>query len=216
VMSRRLGEKSRLWCYRFIALRDGDRCRSCGAFPVTRNNGNVSLVLEIDHIDGDPWNWQPDNLRLLCKKCNLAERNRASCAPRVDSAYMRKRDEGHESTRIVREVVDCDDPSAPVTVRLNARYETLARTYALQLIAEKGYRLKVEVVAGMAEVTGCSIITAARYLAKLLGPAGPLQERKDMLGGFMLEFKPEYRQAALMPEENHQAASQEVPRVRAV
>lgn len=204
-MPRRLGENSRRWVYRYLVERDGERCQLCHAPPATRNNGNVSLVLEIDHIDGDPWNWDPDNLRLLCKNDNLAERNRASCAPRGDSAYMRKRVEGHESTRVIRQVVDCDDPAAPVTVRLNARYETLARTYALQLIAEKGYYLKVGVIAGMAEVTGCSILTAARYLAKLLGPAGPLQERKDMLGGLMLEYKPEYRQPSLMPQESRQA-----------
>jgi hypothetical protein len=52
---------------------DGDRCRLCG---------REKIMLEIDHINGDPNDWRMPNLRLLCKNCNLAERNKRSTQER--------------------------------------------------------------------------------------------------------------------------------------
>jgi hypothetical protein len=204
---RRLGEKSRLWCYRFLALRDGERCRLCGAFPVTRNDGNVPLRLEIDHIDGDPWNWQVINLRLLCKKCNLAERNRASCAPSGDSAryvcvQKELSEEGSPSTRVIKEAVDYGRGTPEM--QANFLFEVDFRAWLLAIIKERGFVLKADAIAAGAETVGCSPATSARYVAKLISSVGPLQERKDMLGGLMLEFKQESRQAALFSQESHQ------------
>jgi len=35
-------------------------------------------TLDIDHIDGNPENNDPDNLRLLCRRCNVATSNRSN------------------------------------------------------------------------------------------------------------------------------------------
>jgi hypothetical protein len=208
-MARRLSEKTRLFCYRMLVYRDGERCQLCGAVPVTRNNGFEPLILEIDHIDGDPHNWQEDDLRLLCKSCNLAARNRASCAPRRDSACKeREREEGRARTRVVRAAVDYSSPEAPVTMQANFLFEVDVRAWILKKVTEGGFYSKPDAIAAAAEVHGCSPQAVRNYLSKLTSSAGPLQERKDMLGGWMLEFKPEYRQAALTPQESHQAAFQ--------
>ena len=47
--------------------RDGDRCSECGLDPEW--NG-LSLVLQVDHIDGDNRNNEHSNWRLLCPNCH--------------------------------------------------------------------------------------------------------------------------------------------------
>lgn len=204
---RRLGEKSRLWCYRYLVIRDGESCLLCGALPATRNNGfNVAEILEIDHVDGDPWNWLPENLRLLCKKCNLAERNSASCAPRGDSAHKdREKEEGRLQTRVVRTAVDYSHPEAPVTMQANFLFEVDFRNWLLKLVRNEGFHSREDAVFAGAEKVGCSPQATRSYLRKLTSSLGPLQERKDMLGGWMLEFKSESRQAAFSLKESPQA-----------
>ena len=38
----------------------------------------TQLTLDIDHIDGNPKNENPDNLRLLCRRCNVATSNKSN------------------------------------------------------------------------------------------------------------------------------------------
>ena len=46
---------------RRILTRDGYRCVECGAYQ----------PLEVDHIDGDPTNDDPENLQTLCTPCHV-------------------------------------------------------------------------------------------------------------------------------------------------
>lgn len=55
------------WIAEFLADRFSDACQLCRVREV---------LLEIDHIDNNPNNWDPKNLRLLCHPCNISERNR--------------------------------------------------------------------------------------------------------------------------------------------
>lgn len=55
-----------------IRERAGDRCEFCGAanhqpHPVTGSR----VVLTVAHLDHNPANCAPDNLRALCQKCHL-------------------------------------------------------------------------------------------------------------------------------------------------
>lgn len=51
---------------RYIAERDGYKCKECDCFEW--NGKRLSLIL--DHIDGNPYNWSVLNLRLLCPNCD--------------------------------------------------------------------------------------------------------------------------------------------------
>lgn len=51
---------------RYLVDHHGDKCSVCG---ITDWNGE-SLVLEIDHTDGDAYNNRPENLRLICPNCH--------------------------------------------------------------------------------------------------------------------------------------------------
>jgi hypothetical protein len=44
----------------------GYNCEECG---ISEHNGK-EIVLQVDHINGDPYNDKPDNLRLLCPNCH--------------------------------------------------------------------------------------------------------------------------------------------------
>ena len=51
---------------RYITERDGYSCKECG---ISEWLGK-SLTLDLDHIDGNPKNNSPDNLRLVCPNCH--------------------------------------------------------------------------------------------------------------------------------------------------
>lgn len=44
-----------------------DICEECGQVPIHMNR---PLVLQLDHIDGDHFNWKLENLRILCPNCH--------------------------------------------------------------------------------------------------------------------------------------------------
>lgn len=191
---RRLQSNTRLWCYRFLVLRDGERCARCYEDFSAANNGSAAKnPLEIDHIDGDPFNWKPDNLRLLCKKCNVTLENSARPGRRPDLASSatceREREEGKASTRVTREALDFRSPDAPTTMQANFLYELDFRRWLLQAIQEKGFIPKQDAINSGAEVVGCSPLTTARYIAKLTSSVGVLNEVRDMLGETVLVLK---------------------------
>ncbi len=55
-----------------IRQRAGNKCEFCGAenhqkHPITRSQ----VVLTVAHLDHNPANCQPENLRALCQRCHL-------------------------------------------------------------------------------------------------------------------------------------------------
>lgn len=51
----------------YLLLRQNNSCAECGTSPI--HNGKP-LVFVLDHIDGDPTNHTPGNLRLICPNCD--------------------------------------------------------------------------------------------------------------------------------------------------
>ena len=182
----------RLWVYRYLVERDGEQCARCYAdFSAAKNGSAAKNSLEIDHIDGNDWNNEPENLRLLCKNCNITLRNKSRS---VDSATCeRERKEGKASTRVTRQAVNYADPEAPATMQANFLYEMDFRKWLLGVIQEKGFTPKADAINAGAEVVGCSPLTASRYIAKLTSSVGCLQEVRDTLGDAMLTWKEAYQ-----------------------
>jgi len=50
----------------YLTEKQGYKCSCCG---ITEWNNN-SISLEVDHIDGNPYNDSPDNLRFICPNCH--------------------------------------------------------------------------------------------------------------------------------------------------
>ena len=50
----------------YLIEKQGYKCSCCG---ITEWNNN-SISLEVDHIDGNPYNDSPDNLRFICPNCH--------------------------------------------------------------------------------------------------------------------------------------------------
>jgi hypothetical protein len=216
---RRLQNNTRAWAYRYLVLRDGEKCAICGIVPTAKNksstakntfeknstlqNGaalntatrrsstlrNQKNTLDIDHINGNPRDNSPDNLRLLCHKCNVTISNKAR--PRSSGSCderERERLEGLPATRIARE--DANYRAGSPEMQANLLYEVEFRRWIMvQVTGQGSYDYNTAVNEG-AEVIGCSPLTTARYLAKLLSPSGPLTEMKDALGHRVLILKP--------------------------
>lgn len=196
---RRWGVNTRLWAYRFLVLRDGEKCARCGKTPTTQNE-----VLDIDHIDGLLFNGDPDNLQLLCRSCNVAKQNGARLAlaspslgaasPSPSAQFVRERKEGRSETRVAREAVDYSQGG--VEMKANYLYEVHFRNWLMEKVAQRGSIEKGDAIAAGAEVVGASPATTAKYLAKLISSAGPLKEVKGMLGEKSLILK-EHLQAEI-------------------
>lgn len=184
-MPRRYGVNTRLWVYRYLVLRDGEQCARCFETPTTQNK------LDIDHIDGDHWNHDPDNLRLLCRSCNVALENSARPGRSPDLAPSaqkeRERAEGKAATRVVREAVDYRQGEA--SMQANFLFEVDFRKWLLEKVQDKGGFPKQDAINAGAEVVGCSPSTTTKYLSKLTSSEGPLQEVRDMLGETHLVLK---------------------------
>jgi len=213
VTPRRWSQKTRAWAYKYLALRDGEQCAICHATPTvpltttptptksttrnhprltkatTRNNANTTL--DIDHIDGNPKNDNHDNLRLLCRRCNIITppQPRSAAARRSDLCVCeRERNEGKPATRIAREDVDYREASREM--QANLIYEVTFRRWLLETITTQGFYYRTAAINEGAELTGCSPQTTTRYIAKLTSRLGPITETKDALGHTVLMLKP--------------------------
>jgi len=184
-MPRRWGINTRLWAYRYLVIRDGERCARCYEIPTTQND-----TLDIDHIDGDDWNNDPDNLQLLCRSCNVIKENKrraGGTSPSDQYVCEREGKEGKASTRVSRDIVNYKEGSQEM--QANFLFELDFRKWLLGKIRDLGGYPKLDAINSGAEVVGCSPSTTVRYLGKLISREGPLQEDKDMLGDIVLTLK---------------------------
>lgn len=200
-MPRRWGTVTRLWAYRYLTLRDGEGCARCGELPTAQN------TLDIDHLDGDPRNNDPENLRLLCRSCNVAVENSARTGESAKCVRVSR--EGQPMTRIAKE--DAGYRQGSPEMQANQLYEVAFREWLLEQVRDGGYS-KNEAVNEGAELFGCSPATTTRYLGKLTSKAGPLHETRDYLGHILLVLKPQYQPVLVnLDEPGHAEQSSRSP-----
>lgn len=191
-MPRRFSSETRAWIYRYLVLRDGEKCAACGTTPEELDhNPTTRNRLEIDHVDNNPHNNVESNLRLLCPSCNTSKENtrrrgRAKL-PSVSCVCA------CAETRVMKEAIPYAEASAEM--RANAQYETSFRTWLLDYVKQHGHIGKVDAINAGAELCGCNPSTSGRYLAKLTSLVGPLREFKDRTGAIVISYKPEYMEA---------------------
>ena len=203
---RRWSKKTRAWAYSYLVLRDGEQCAICHATPTAQNKSSTaqnkkdlrttSLVsstahntLDIDHIDGNPNNDNPDNLRLLCRRCNVATSDRLHPRKHYSSDLReRERKEGRPATRIARKDANYREGSSEM--QANLLYEVKFRRWLMRKVTTEGGYDRTTAIAEGAELVGCSPLTTARYITKLTSPSGPLMEMEDALYHRILILKP--------------------------
>jgi hypothetical protein len=191
-MPRRFSTETRAWIYRYLCLRDGEKCAECGITPaeikLLNNKPMTRNGLEIDHIDNNHNNNGESNFQLLCPTCNTIKENThrrgRPKAPKCPCVCVRA------ETDIMKDALPYAEASPEM--RANAQYETSFRTWLLEYIRNNGYVGKVDAVNAGAEICGCNPSTSGRYLAKLTSLAGPLRESKDRTGAIVISYKAEY------------------------
>jgi hypothetical protein len=143
--------------------------------------------LDIDHIDGNPKNNHPDNLRLLCRPCNVTLANQQrSPSDLCVCVCERERKEGRPQTRILKQ--DCNYRQGSPEMQANTLCEVPFRRWLMKQVTTKGGYDRTAAINEGAEIVGCSPATTARYIAKLTSP-GPLAETTDALGHRILVLK---------------------------
>lgn len=189
-MPRRWGINTRQWAYRYLVLRDGERCARCFNIPTAQNK------LDIDHRDGDSHNNDPDNLRLLCRPCNVILENKGRVLQVSPSDQNeRERNQGKPATAIVKEAISY--PEGSPEMQANYLYELDFRNWLLSKIRDQGGFSREDAINAGAEIVGCSPSTTGKYLAKLVSSEGPLIESRDMLGSKILQLKDHLRESPL-------------------
>jgi len=195
-MPRRFGTETRAWIYRYLCLRDGEKCAACGITPEELkkldHNPTTRNTLDIDHIDNNRQNNAESNFQLLCRTCNVAKENKSrrgrAKLPSVSCVCE------CADTRVMKEAIPYAEASPEM--RANAQYEISFRTWVLNYIREHGHIGKVDAINAGAELCGCNPSTSGRYLAKLTSLVGPLRESKDRTGAMVITYKAEYEATA--------------------
>jgi hypothetical protein len=145
----------------------------CAQHPVGKKK------LEVDHIDGNRSNNHPDNIRLLCHNCNVAEwrRQRRNVLERCGNGLGEGEKSGGDATTMVREEVDYQQGSPEM--QANEWYEPHFRNWLIAYLRVYGWIPKREAIAAGAEEVGCSIQAARRYLEKMTSFKGACKEHKN-------------------------------------
>ena len=176
------------WAYRFLGLRDGEHCIICRVRPRPKTK------LEINHIDGDITNSDPDNLCLLCKKHNCEMRGKKPAEhKRIIHSYSLQNEREREigsaipATQFTKEIIDYQ--SGSTEMQANSLFETKFREWIISKVVALGEFLKDDAVDSGAEEVGCSPLTTKRYLQKLTSSSGVFYETKNAFSQVVLRLK---------------------------
>ena len=158
--------RNRFYEFEYLALRDGKKCKSCGA---------TEKELVIDHIDGNRQNENPSNKRLLCRSCNRKN-------------LIELRSPTSESERENVQVESAAD-GMPATLKIAMDKEPLYVDWLYDNIDRpKGLTFSDAIYEG-ADRIGISPVTARRYLLKKLATTFKLGP--GARGHKLIQWKPD-------------------------
>ncbi len=182
-MKRFQNKAARYYAYLYLVKRDNpaDECGKCAKCNVTDNDRE----LVIDHIDGNPYNWREDNLRLLCRSCNVPWKKTTEPPAIIKSECVNAKDAG--------EVERVGLSQSSVEIQINLDKEPKFRSAVQFYVFTKRQAGYTDVVYRFAEEIGISPVTADRYLKKMTSDAGPLKIVRTGKGSSKgLQIRPEY------------------------
>ena len=158
-MSKMNGPTRKKW-YVFLVKRDRECCKHCDKCPP-----EVNLV--VDHRDNNNDNNSPENLQLLCRRCNYLKNPRRP----LDSEREYVREEETE-------------------LQKSNRTEPLFRKFVFREINELREVPRSELINSGAEDIEISPLTTGRYLDKMCSSRG-LLERVKRVNTTMIRYKDE-------------------------
>jgi 5-methylcytosine-specific restriction endonuclease McrA len=173
--------------FALLVSRDGAYCALCGALN----------DLQIEHLDSNIHNHAPENLRLLCRNCNLEIRNVSEAKKRalIDSAInLREREkklsspDDIEQSRLnaLKIAGKPTDKAEYSTIEANATYERRFRKYVYDTVKAVKSIYKKELILSGAEYCDCSQQSTARYLEKMTSSKGDFVEYKTPAGAVIM------------------------------
>ncbi len=201
-MPGRLTPKTREIVYQFIADRDGELCNICRWTPDHLSVNCDACIdpslarqrhtcrLEIDHISGDHDDWQPHNLRFLCKTCNVVEGNRSRNGGPSDPREREREIRGVAHwARARKHRTGHGSEGASAQMRANDQYEPKFREWLTEQLFKKTHITKADAIGGGAFVTGANTQTITRYLVPLVSFEGPFEIVNDLVGAEVIRVR---------------------------
>lgn len=176
-----------------IAERDGLYCLACFIEGRGRR-GPGSVRLEIDHADGNYWNWAPDNVHFLCKTDNLKFKKLSPKEHRLRMAEysaknVRVRMKNNEYLSATRRRHNYEQGSPEMKVNSIAEGKWLE--FMCEWITDNGSIAKEDAInAGAIAADDVNIQTTQRYYVKHTSALGRFKEVK-LDGGKYVFFRDE-------------------------
>ncbi len=165
-MTSTIPRTQRQWVYRYLIERDGNKCSLCG-------KKEKDVKLEIDHINGNPSNQDPKNLRLLCHSCNIKNAIHLNQKSRHKhhGVFVEREGEKLDATTKYKQKIKYYEGS--IEMQANECYELEFRSWLTAYLKNFIEIEKEEAIASGAERTGASINACRNYLMKFTSKEGP-------------------------------------------
>lgn len=192
-MGNRIGNSQRVRLYPYVVKVHGDYCIACFIEKHIRR-GPPSCKLELDHANGDPSDWGPENIYPVCKTHNLLFRKlepseHRELLEKYSIQNERERERENLTTRksVLKE--EADYKSGPPEMKANSNYEPRWLTFVHKQIAADGSIRKDDAISGGAHYSGCAIQTSRNYLTKYTSPWSCFEEVLDSSGNKTIVYR---------------------------
>jgi hypothetical protein len=192
-MPNRFQEGQHRLVYNFIVKIDGEYCLAC-FIEKSIKRSPPTIKLQIDHADGNPSNWNPDNLHFLCQTHNLKMRKLTSAEHKklietysAKNERERARENFNAPTILAKEIIDYTSGSPEM--QANSLFEQKWLDFMHGWIRTNGSIPKEEAINGGALMAGCNPTTTNRYLSKYTSSLSCFKETRDSSGAKIVVYR---------------------------